>query len=494
MATKTNPRIRTRFAPSPTGYLHIGGLRTALFSYLWAKKNKGIFILRVEDTDQKRSIAGTINKLIKTLLNVGLAPDEGLVAPGRQKGLYGPYIQSKRLKIYRKAAQQLINKGWTYYCFCSSQRLHKLRQDQQAKKQVPRYDGHCRSLSDQAVRDKIKIGIKPVIRFRLPESTELIEVNDVIHGSIKVSTADLDDFILLKSDGYPTYHLANVVDDQIMKISHVIRGEEWLPSLPKHILLYRALGYEPPLFVHLPLLLNPDRSKLSKRQGDVAVEDFLAQGYLPEAILNYVALLGWNPGTDQEFFSLQELIKAFNLEKLNQAGAVFDIQKLNWFNAEYIRRIINRGGGDYKNLISLTRKFVSKKNKAEALLKLFGSRINYLAELKTLSAWLWQLPNYPTDLLIFKKSDLDRTIFGLKRAKDSLQQQSSAQWNQNKLFAWLNRTVADNNLAPGDVFWPVRVALSGQEKSPSPAEILEFLGAKESLKRINLALNKLGKK
>src|SRR3989344_5232739 len=484
--------IRTRFAPSPTGYLHIGGLRTALFCYLWAKKNKGDFILRIEDTDQKRYVRGAVNKLIKTLLNAGLPPDEGLVAPGRQKGLYGPYIQSKRLKIYQEAAQELVNQGWAYYCFCSNERLEKLKQARQAQKQAPRYDGHCRQLPAIKVQENIKQGLQTVIRFKIPNQ-DTITTHDIIHGQIKISSADLDDFILLKSDGYATYHLAHVVDDHLMKISHVIRGEEWLPSLPKHILLYQAFGYQPPVFVHLPLLLNPDRSKLSKRQGDVAVEDYLAKGYLPQALLNYTALLGWNPGTEREFFSLDELAGEFSLEKLNKAAAIFDVQKLNWFNAEYIRRLIKAGAKEYQSLVTMTQKFVSPRNKAEALLKLFGSRINYLAELKEAANFIWQLPNYQGSLLVFKKSDKEKTLLGLEKSINALRQCLAKKWEQKNLFDLLNNIVVENNLTPGDVFWPLRVAVSGLEKSPSPAEILEFLGPKESLKRINLALQKLKK-
>ncbi|PWB38256.1 MAG: glutamate--tRNA ligase [Parcubacteria group bacterium] len=483
--------IRTRFAPSPTGYLHIGGLRTALFSYLWARKNKGSFILRIEDTDQKRYVKGAVDLLIKSLINVGLQPDEGLVAPGKERGKFGPYIQSQRLKIYQKSAQDLIHKGLAYYCFCSSQRLEKLKREQQDRQEMPHYDGRCRALSETEIKKNLAQNRSAVIRFKIPP-VEKIVVKDLLHGEITVSPRDLDDFILLKSDGYATYHLANVVDDVGMKISHVIRGEEWLPSLPKHILLYQAFGYKAPEFVHLPLLLNPDRSKLSKRQGDVSVEDFIGHGYLPSALINYVALLGWNPGTEREIFSLTELSQEFSLKKLNKASAIFDVQKLNWFNAEYIRKIIKAGGKEYADLAAYSVRFITKMpERAKDLLRLFGSRLSRLNELDILSAWLWKLPKYDRKLLIFKKSTKDKTELGLKLALDKLSSLDPKKWTQDNIFSALENIVKENNLAPGDVFWPVRLAISGQEKSPSPAEILEFLGAEESLARLQKALSLL---
>lgn len=483
--------IRTRFAPSPTGYLHIGGLRTALFSYLWAKKNKGTFILRIEDTDQKRYVAGAVDKLINTLMAVGLTPDEGLIAPNKEKGKYGPYIQSARLDIYKKNIDQLINSGDAYYCFCPPERLTLLREEQQARKEMPHYDGQCRHIDTAEAKNKIKQGESAVVRFKIT-AVDKITAHDLIYGDISVKPEDLDDFVILKSDGYPTYHLANVTDDHFMKISHVIRGEEWLPSLPKHILLYQALKYDLPEFVHLPLMLNPDRSKLSKRQGDVAVEDYLTKGYLPAALINYVALLGWNPGTDKEFFNLDELTKEFSLKKINKASGIFDIQKLNWFNAEHIRQIIAHGGQNYKQLASEAKTYLPKhQDKIEAILKLFGSRINRLDELSDLSAFLWELPDYPDKLLIFKKSSFEQTKLGLNQALLVLDKINQNKWVQDHLFQALDDVVKGQKLAPGDVFWPIRCAVSGLEKSPSPAEILEFLGKEESLLRIKVALKKL---
>lgn len=460
-------KIITRFAPSPTGYLHVGSLRTALYNFLFAKNQKGEFVLRIEDTDQKRFVSDAEKKLVLVLEKLGLKPDNKIIR------------QSERLKIYQELAQKLVAEHKAYYCHCSPERLAKLREDQQAQKQVPKYDGHCRSLGLSQSKDS-------VIRFKIPFSTT-IEVEDRLHGKISVKSSDLDDFVILKSDGFPTYHLANVIDDHEMKISHVIRADEWLPSLPKHKLLYQALGYDLPEFVHLPLLLNPDKSKLSKRQGDVAVEDYLDKGYLAEAILNYVALLGWNPKNNQEIFSFDELIAAFSLDNLNKAGAIFDLQKLNWFNAEYIRQIYHK---DSKKLVSLAKKYLpGHEDRVEGVLKLFASRLNYLAELKDLSAFLWHLPDYPSDLLIFKKSDKIKTKKGLTLA--ALKLSGLKNWKLDHINSALEQVVTENNLTNGDVFWPVRVSVSGLDKSPSPGEILEFLGQTESLERINKGIEKV---
>src|SRR3989344_3652188 len=337
-------QIRVRFGPSPTGNLHVGGLRTALYDYLFAKKNKGTYILRIEDTDKARTVPGALDNIVQTLHELGLTSDEGPYWNNgvKVRGDFGPYQQSERLSLYSKHAGELVKNKHAYYCFCTPERLEELRNTQEAAHQPPKYDKHCLKLTPEEVNQKLLNQEKHVVRLNVP-ADQTITFTDMVHGEISISSNDVDDQVLLKSDGYPTYHLASVVDDHLMKISHVIRGEERLPSLPKHILPSQAFGYQPPVFVHLPLLLNPDRSKLSKRQGDVAVEDYLAKGYLPQALLNYTALLGWNPGTEREFFSLDELAGEFSLEKLNKAAAIFDVQKLNWFNAEYTRRRIKSG-------------------------------------------------------------------------------------------------------------------------------------------------------
>lgn len=472
-------KIRTRFAPSPTGYLHVGGLRTALFSYLYAKQQKGEFLIRIEDTDQQRFVEGAEEKLINTLSVLGLKSDIKIEK------------QSSRLEIYKKEVDNLINNKHAYYCFCSSERLDEIRKEQEKNKKVPKYDRHCCDLATEEIKQRLNQQEKYVVRFKIPDN-RIIEMDDKVYGHVSVKSEDLDDFVILKSDGFPTYHLANVVDDHDMKITHVIRGEEWLPSLPKHILLYEAFKYEKPIFAHLPLLLNPDRSKLSKRQGDVAVEDFLDKGYLPEALLNYVALLGWNPGTEKELFLLSDLIKEFSLEKINKAGAVFDIVKLNWFNAEYIRLIIEQKGARYNQLVEQIKKLISHyQDRAEDLLKLFGSRIDNLDELISQSQFLFSLANYPDQLLIFKKSDLNKTRLGLNLSLGTLGKIHESNWQKEKLKIVLEELVNDHKLSPGDVFWPIRVAVSGQDKSPAPDEIMEFLGKDESLNRLNKAIKKL---
>ena len=469
-------QVRTRFAPSPTGYLHIGSLRTALFNYLWAKKNNGQFLLRIEDTDQARLVEGAQENLIKILQLFGLTFDN-----------IKPMVQSTRTKIYQEFAQKLVTEEKAYYCFCSSERLDALRKTQSEAKQVPKYDGYCRDLSAEEVSTKLKAGEKAVIRFKMPEN-KTVEMHDEVYGDIKVKTEDLDDFVLLKSDNFPTYHLANIIDDHEMEISHVIRADEWLASLPKHLLLYQAFGWQAPTFVHLPLLLNPDRSKLSKRQGDVAVEDFVKKGYLKEAILNYVALLGWNPKDEREFFTLEELVANFSLEHINKTGAIFDLQKLNWFNASYIRE--NKSPEILAQAFSFLPADLSDEKKHK-IFKLFSSRLDNLSQLAQVASFIWQLPAYDKAMLIFKKSDLEKTKTGLNISFAFLNDLAESAWTEEALRQDLNDLLAKNNLTAGDVFWPIRVALSGLEKSPSPTEILEVLGKKESLKRIKAAIAKL---
>ncbi|MEK9151850.1 MAG: glutamate--tRNA ligase, partial [Patescibacteria group bacterium] len=317
--------IRVRFAPSPTGFLHIGGLRTALYNELFARKNGGIFVLRIEDTDRTRLVPGGIENIIRTMAWSGVQADEGPYLDDggavQERGDYGPYIQSNRFDIYADHAKKLLANGGAYRCFCSAERLESMKTAMMAERRPIMYDKKCRGMSAAELEQKMQAGEPHVIRLKMPESGNT-EFNDAIRGRVSFENALIDDQVLLKSDGFPTYHLANVVDDHLMAISHVIRGEDWLPSTPKHLVLYGLFGWTPPIFAHLPLLLNPDRSKLSKRQGDVAVEEYAEQGYLPEAIVNFVALLGWNPSADREVYAKRELVDAFSLEKINRAGAV----------------------------------------------------------------------------------------------------------------------------------------------------------------------------
>lgn len=328
--------VRVRFAPSPTGYLHVGGLRTALYNYLFARHHQGTFVLRIEDTDRTRYVEGALENLLKTLKDCGLEYDEG----PDSEGAFGPYIQSERTDIYRTHAEVLLENGTAYRCFCSAERLDELRSLQRLRKEPPGYDGRCRHLSADQVAENLEKNILYTVRLRVPDR-EHVKYYDEIRGWVTYETANVDDQVLLKSDHFPTYHLANVVDDYLMNITHVIRGEEWLPSTPKHVLLYESFGWDLPKFAHLPLLLNPDRTKLSKRQGDVAVEDYLNKGYVLQALLNFVSLLGWNEGdgSEQEIFTKNELIEKFSLEHVNKAGAVFDVDKLKWMNGQYIRKM-----------------------------------------------------------------------------------------------------------------------------------------------------------
>lgn len=333
--------IRDRFAPSPTGNVHVGSLRTALYNYLFAKKNNGKFLLRLEDTDRTRYEEGAVENLLDALMVTGVVPDEGLFEEdGKiiQKGDYGPYIQSERLDIYKKYIDQLLENGQAYYCFCTKERLDEVREKQKAAGETPRYDGHCRNLPREEVEARVAAGEPYVIRLKLPED-HVVAFDDAVRGRIEINTNDLDDQVLIKTDGFPTYHFAVVVDDHLMGITHVIRGEEWLPSTPKHVYLYECFGWEQPQYVHLSNILNDDHKKLSKRQGDVSVGDFLKKGYLPEALINFLALLGWSPEDEQEIFSMDELIEAFDLSRINKSGAVFDRAKLDWMNAHYIKEL-----------------------------------------------------------------------------------------------------------------------------------------------------------
>ncbi len=333
--------VRLRFAPSPTGFLHIGGLRTALYNYLFAKANDGKMILRIEDTDQTRFVEGAIEGLISALKWAGIDYDEGVFMEDGEiveKGDYGPYIQSNRLDIYQKYVDQLLEAGYAYYCFCSKDRLDHLREEQKIKGQIPRYDGLCRSISLEEARERIAKGEKAVVRLKLPVDKD-ISFHDLVRGDITINTNEMDDQVLMKSDGFPTYHMAVVVDDHLMKISHIVRGEEWLPSTPKHIYLYDCLGWEKPEYVHLPGVLNADHKKLSKRQGDVSVEDFKNRGYLPEGLVNYLALVGWSPEGNEEILSMEDLIQQFSFDRVSKAGGVFDKNKLDWVNAHYIKKL-----------------------------------------------------------------------------------------------------------------------------------------------------------
>ena len=488
--------VRTRFAPSPTGFLHIGGLRTALFEFLWAKKNNGKFILRIEDTDQARNVPGALENIVQTLTDFKLNPDEGFYWDGvvLEKGDRGPYLQSKRLGLYKKYAEDLVNRGNAYYCFCSQERLTALRSEQTAKKIPPKYDKLCLKLTKEEIQNKIKNNEPKVIRLNVPPNQQ-IRFTDLVHGQIEISTNDLDDQVLLKSDSFPTYHLAVVVDDYLMGVNYVIRGEEWIPSTPKHILIYSSFGWELPKFAHLPLLLSKSRKKLSKREGDVAVKDFLEQGYLPEALLNFVALLGWNPKTEQEKFTLDELIEEFSFEKLNKSGAVFDLEKLDWLNGVYIREL-KIEELHLRLLPYLTETFTEfKKYPKEFLFKIIAleqGRLKKLSEIGERVRYFFSEPEFNPELLRWKKmnnEEIKQSLSDAKKIISNFEFQISKQEIEKKFLDEL--TGKDK----GSMLWPLRIALTGLKASPGPFEIMEAFGVLPNgreiiLSRIKKALSR----
>lgn len=497
--------VRTRFAPSPTGFVHIGNIRTALFGYLFAKHNKGTFILRIEDTDRVRLVEGAVENLLKVMKHLGINPDEGFYLDEKntvqEKGAFGPYLQSERLSLYQKYALELIDKNKAYYCYCSEQRLDDLKKEQIALKKPPMYDRHCRSLTKEQKETQAeqcqKEGRNPVVRFAMPQEGQTV-IHDLIYGEISYENKLLDDQVLLKSDGFPTYHLAVVVDDHHMQISHVTRTEEWIPSTPKHILLYEALNWKPPIFAHMPLLLNPDKSKLSKRQGDVAVEDFLAKGYLKEALVNFVAFLGWNPKTTQEIFSLEDLISQFDLEKVNKSGAIFDIHKLDWVNGQYIK---SKPIGELVNLAlpfweqvgintqNYSREFLN------AIMKLEKERLKKMSEIGERTKYFFELKDYENALLIWKKSDAKTAKQALSDLHDLFTNLDTANFTQKNLDVEIKNLISEKGYDNGSVFWPLRACLTGLSASPNPLEITETLfigyGKEEILRRIKTAINKL---
>lgn len=508
--------VRVRYAPSPTGLQHVGGLRTALYNYLLAKKFGGQFILRIDDTDQKRFVAGAVENIMTFLKDFGLHYDEGPIfladkdeLPGTlstrypgvyEKGKYGPYIQSERLSLYEEAVKKLIDTGHAYYCFCTEERLTELRERQERTKQPPRYDGLCRAMTLEAAREDCQNGKPCVVRFRVPENRGEIICHDKLRGELKYKANDIEDFVLLKSDGYPTYHLANIVDDHAMEITHVLRGEEWLSSLPKHVLLYEAFGWEQPIFVHLSVILGADgKKKLSKRDGDVSVDAFVEAGYLREALLNFIALLGWNPGkgSTQEIFSLAELVEHFSLCNLNAAGAVFDRKKLDWMNHEYITkltvpellaRVRALGMIEHAPWYTKTSTECQGDMYLTKVLTVEQERLKTLVEVGVSNPFFFvEALEYPTELLAWKGNSLEAAAQELARAKTLLETLTETDWTREVLNAKLLEAAGDKK---GDFLWPLRVALTGAERSPSPMDVAWILGKPETLFRIETAITK----
>lgn len=488
--------ITTRFAPSPTGYLHIGSLRTVLYNYLYTKKNDGKFMLRVEDTDRTRYVEGSIENMISILSHFSLDPDEWPNNPGD----LWPYYQSERLDIYKKYIEELIYKWYAYYCFCTPERLDNLRQEQQDIWLPTKYDGHCRYLSEEEIRDKLNNWEPYTIRLKVPKGRK-ISFLDTVKGMIEIDSKDVDEQVLMKSDWFPTYHFANVVDDHLMWVTHVIRWDEWTPSTPKHILLYEAFGWDPPEFSHIPLLLWVDKKKLSKRTWDVSVEIYLQKWFLPEAIINYIALLGWNPKTTEEIFSLEELIERFDLRQVHKAGAIFDVEKLEWFNAKYIQNqdinILYEELSDYLKVYDLDfyentfSKASSEYNKS--ILKELQTRLKTFGEFKSLTTFFYSEPDIaPIELFLNPKMKIDSTEILGKWL--SLIMEILKEWHFNNYDEMKNifiEKIKEVEMKNGQVLWPVRVALSGEEFSSWAFELIWILWLEKSIQRIEKVLKSL---
>lgn len=469
-------KVVTRFAPSPTGNLHIGGARTALFNYLWAKKNNGKFILRIEDTDRVRYQPESEKSIIEGLKWLGLNWD------------LGPIKQSENFKNYRKYADQLIEQGKAYYCFCTPERLDKMRDIQKKKNLAPKYDGCCKRLSKNEIENNLKNNTPYVIRLKVPEQGSVV-IEDLIRGKIKFECREIDDQVLIKSDGFPTYHLANVVDDHEMGVTCVIRGEEWIPSTPKHVLLYRAFSWQQPQFAHLSLFIKKDGGKLSKREGAVSLLSYRDVGYLPEAINNFIAFLGWNPKDKREFFTLDELTKEFDLKNVNKANPIFDTAKLDYLNGYYLRK---KSIDEFTDLAKpfLPKDFLDNENYLKSVLKLEQERTKKLSDLHGLINYFFvdQL-NYNKSLLMWKDLSADK----IKNNLLSLMQKISSisKWGIKDIEEIIIPWIKEQNLTNGEVLWPMRVALTGLKASPSPFEVAGVLGKEKTIKRLQNAVNLL---
>lgn len=479
-------KIRTRFAPSPTGRMHVGNLRTALYAYLIAKHEGGDFILRIEDTDQERYVEGAVEIIYHTLQKTGLIHDEG---PDRDGGA-GPYVQSERQAqgIYLKYARELIEKGEAYYCFCSKERLEGLKQDV-AGKEITVYDKHCLRLSKEEIEKNLESGVPYVIRQNNPtEGTTSFQ--DDIYGEITVENAELDDMILIKSDGYPTYNFANVVDDHLMGITHVVRGNEYLSSAPRYNRLYEAFGWEVPVYVHCPLITDEEHHKLSKRCGHSSYEDLIAQGFLTEAVVNFVALLGWSPENNEEIFSLEELVREFNYKNMSKSPAVFDYTKLKWMNGEYIKRM--DFDTFYDMALPYIREVITKDIDLKKIAGMVKTRIEIFPDIRELIGFFEELPEYDASMYAHKKMKTteESSLAVLKDLLPRLEAQED--YGNDALYGTLSSYVEERGFKNGYVMWPVRTAVSGRQMTPAGAtEIMEVLGKEESLKRIRKGIELL---
>lgn len=478
-------KIRTRFAPSPTGYMHVGNLRTALYAYLIAKHENGDFILRIEDTDQERFVEGALDIIYNTLKVTGLKHDEGPDIGGP----VGPYVQSERTNIYIEYAKQLIEKGEAYYCFCSKERMEALRTEAEANNTAAKYDKHCLGLSKEEIEKNLASGVPYVIRQNNP-STGTTSFEDDIYGTITVDNSELDDMILIKSDGFPTYNFANVVDDHLMGITHVVRGSEYLSSSPKYNRLYEAFGWDVPIYVHCPPIMKDTHHKLSKRNGDASFEDLMAKGYLKDAILNYIALLGWNPGGEKEIFTIDELVETFNYKNINKSPAIFDDVKLRWMNGEYIKKLPLEEF--HKLALPYYKKVITKDLDFTKISPLLHTRVEVLNEIPDMVDFFEALPEHSAELYVHKKmkTNYENSLDVLEKILPRFE--ALTPWTFENIEKVCMDLVAELGVKNGIVLWPVRTAVSGKKSTPGGAyEIAEIIGKEETLRRIQVGIEKL---
>ena len=479
--------VRTRFAPSPTGFMHLGGVRTALYNYLYAKKNGGKFILRIEDTDQERFVEGATQVIYDTLKGCGMDWDEGPDVGGD----YGPYVQSDRKEMYLPYAKKLVEKGAAYYCFCTKEELDERRAAAEARGEVFKYDKHCLNLSKEEVQAKLDAGVPYVIRLNCPTEGEST-YDDVVFGHISFPNDTLDDMVLIKADGMPTYNFANVIDDHLMGITHVMRGMEYLSSTPKYNLLYNAFGWEIPQYVHLTTVMRDAQHKLSKRDGDAYYSDFIDKGYLKEALINYLALVGWNPGDDREFFTMDELVEAFDIHRLNNSPGIFDVTKLTWMNAQYIAKM------DFEEYLKMATPWFDKvlagKNMDyRRLAELMQGRTEVFNRIPDMVSFLAEMPEYDNELYFHKKMKCDEAV-----AKENIALmlpviENITEWTEQNLHDTVMAAIAESGKKNGAVLWPLRIAISGLANTPGGAfEIAYLLGRDETLRRLKNALERLG--
>ncbi len=479
-------KVRTRFAPSPTGRMHVGNLRTALYAYLIAKHEDGDFLLRIEDTDQERLVEGAVDIIYRTLQKTGLIHDEG---PDKDGGV-GPYVQSERQAsgIYLEYAKKLIEKGEAYYCFCGKERLESLKQVV-AGKEISIYDKHCLQLSKEEIEAKLAAGVPYVIRQNNPQ-TGTTTFHDEIYGDITVDNTELDDMILIKSDGYPTYNFANVVDDHLMGITHVVRGNEYLSSSPKYNRLYEAFGWDVPVYVHCPLITDETHKKLSKRCGHSSYEDLIEQGFLTEAVVNFVALLGWSPEDNQEIASLEELVQKFDYRHMSKSPAVFDYGKLKWMNGEYIKAMDFEVF--YKKALPIIKEVLTKEYDFEKIAKMVKTRIEVFPDIKELIDFFEKMPEYDVSMYTHKKmkTNVESSLLVLREVLPLLEAQED--YSNDALYEMLSAYIKEKGYKNGYVMWPIRTAASGKQMTPCGAtEILEIIGKEESIARIKKAIEKL---